>query len=135
MAKTVLIVEDSETVALLQVTLLEKGGYDVRHAATGAEGLRLVSEWVPDILVLDITLPDMDGLDILKKIQTSRPETRPDVLVISGHDDPEVTFASLRAGAQGLEPYRAVLLAIAGWLAVAALAFRFLPASPLLRRP
>ncbi len=39
------------------------------------------------------------------------------------------------AGAQGLEPYRAVLLAIAGWLALASLAFRFLPASPLLRRP
>ena len=37
------------------------------------------------------------------------------------------------AGAQGLEPYRAVLLAIAGWLALAALAFRVLPVSPLLR--
>lgn len=96
----ILVVEDSETVALLQVSLLENSGYDVRHADTGTEGLRLVSEWVPDILVLDITLPDIDGLDILKKIQMSRPETRPDVLVLSGHDDPEITFASLRAGAQ-----------------------------------
>ena len=96
----VLIVEDSETVAMLQIRLLENSGYDVRHAETGAEGLRLAAEWVPDILVLDITLPDMDGLDILKKIQMSRPETRPDVLVLSGHDDPEITFASLRQGAQ-----------------------------------
>ena len=96
----ILVVEDSETVAMLQLGLLESHGYEVRHAANGTDGLVFIHEWVPDILVLDITLPDMDGLDILRKVQLSRPETRPDVVVLSGHDDPEVTFASLRAGAQ-----------------------------------
>ncbi|MBV6493897.1 MAG: Adenylate cyclase 2 [Turneriella sp.] len=95
----ILIIEDSETVALLQTTLLEKNNYDVKHAATGHEGLRLISAWQPEILLLDIVLPDTNGIEILKKISFEPPEKRPDVIVLSGHDDPEITFESLRQGA------------------------------------
>ncbi len=99
MTAKILIIEDNEPIALIQKTLLEKNQYDVRHAETGAEGLKIAREWLPEILLLDIMLPDTDGLSILKEINGWLPADRPDVIVLSGHDDPEVTFESLRSGA------------------------------------
>lgn len=96
----VLVIEDSPAVAEVQTQLLEKNGYESRHAETGAAGLQVLKEWQPDILLLDVTLPDTDGITILKEIQTWAPQNRPDILVLSGHDNPEVTFESLRHGAQ-----------------------------------
>lgn len=95
----VLVIEDSVTIAMVQTALLEKNGYDTKHAETGADGLKLVAEWKPDVLVLDIMLPDTDGISILKEINTWEPDLRPDTIVLSGHDNPEVTFESLRQGA------------------------------------
>lgn len=108
-AKTkVLIIEDSPTIAMVQAQLLETNGYDPRHAETGAAGLQLLKEWQPDILLLDITLPDTDGITILREINTWPSQDRPEILVLSGHDTPEVTFDSLRHGAQDFirKPFR-----------------------------
>lgn len=95
----ILVIEDSVTIAMVQTMLLEKSGYDAKHAETGAEGVQLCEDWKPDVLVLDIMLPDTDGITILKKINTWEPDLRPDTIVLSGHDNPEVTFESLRQGA------------------------------------
>jgi len=95
----ILVIEDSPTIAVVQTMLLEKSGYEAKHAETGALGLQLIEEWQPDVLVLDIMLPDTDGISILKKINTWQPHLRPDTIVLSGHDNPEITFESLRQGA------------------------------------
>lgn len=99
MKTKILVIEDSVTIAMVQTMLLEKNGYEARHSETGTEGLKVAEEWLPDVLVLDIMLPDTDGLSILKKINTWAPELRPDIIMLSGHDNPEVTFESLRQGA------------------------------------
>ncbi len=68
--KTVLVVEDTPANIKLVTMLLEKDGYRVLQAETGTDGLKLAQLHFPDLILMDIQLPDMDGLtavNILKK--------------------------------------------------------------------
>ncbi|MFD0589679.1 response regulator [Paenibacillus sp. GCM10027627] len=72
MEKTkILIVEDESAIADLLAYGLMKEGYAVKTAANGAEGLKEVDHFRPDMLILDWMLPDMSGLDICKKVTSS----------------------------------------------------------------
>ena len=95
----ILLIEDSDVVATLETAILQSSGYIVQHAATAAEGLNLIRDWHPDLLILDIKLPDMDGLSVLRQIGEKPKHLMPDVIVLSGHDDPEVTYECLKNGA------------------------------------
>lgn len=95
----ILVIDDDDAIALIEVTVLEKAAYEVRRASTGAEGVEALKTWRPDLLILDIMLPDIDGVTILKSINSMHLETVPDIIVLSGHDDPEMTFECLRNGA------------------------------------
>lgn len=63
--KTVLVVEDNEQNRMLSHALLEAKGYDILEASTGMEGWRLAREQRPDIILLDIQLPDVSGLQVI----------------------------------------------------------------------
>ncbi|MBL8956262.1 MAG: response regulator [Myxococcaceae bacterium] len=95
---TVLVVEDQVELAwVMKATLLQRG-YQVVLAASGEEALALARRVRPEIITLDIELPDMNGLE-LSEIFRHDPDTRnARVLVISGHDERE---KALRAGASG----------------------------------
>ncbi len=70
--KTVLVVEDNEDNMELITFILEKNGYNVIKAETGQQGLDMALEERPDFIILDIQLPDMDGLEVLQKIRSSK---------------------------------------------------------------
>lgn len=70
----VLHVEDSATTRLQVRTMLERAGIEVVSAATGGEGLRRASEDEPDVVLLDVQLPDMDGFEVCRRLK-SRPDT------------------------------------------------------------
>jgi two-component system KDP operon response regulator KdpE len=82
---SILLVEDEPDLLLALRLLLEDRGHDVVDAATGAEALRLATERRPDVVVLDVGLPDMDGLDVLSELGTWPSGKRPAVVVISAH--------------------------------------------------
>ena len=65
----------------------------------GEEALALVAEHEPDLLVLDITMPKMTGLEVTKELRAAGSETP--ILVLSMHDDPEYVLEAVRAGADG----------------------------------
>src|SRR5215469_850325 len=65
-AKTILFVEDSEVERLAYQRVLEKAGYQVQVARDGLEGLRLLHNLVPDLVLLDLVLPKFDGVEVLK---------------------------------------------------------------------
>lgn len=65
---TILIIEDEMNIRLFVAANLEARGYTVLEAETGAEGLRLLRSSAPDVLILDMALPDMTGLDILHQM-------------------------------------------------------------------
>jgi two-component system copper resistance phosphate regulon response regulator CusR len=66
---TILLVEDEERVASFVVKGLEAHGYPVEHVATGAEALARIRAGEPDLILLDLTLPDLDGLEILRRLR------------------------------------------------------------------
>ena len=67
--KTVLIVEDNELNMKLFHDLLEAHGYDTIEARTGPEALELASEYHPDLILMDIQLPEVSGLEVTQKIK------------------------------------------------------------------
>ncbi len=71
----------------------------VAEAADGAEALALLAELTPDILVLDISMPEKTGLEVTKELRADASEVG--VLILSMHDDPEYVLEAVRAGADG----------------------------------
>ncbi len=69
--KTVLVIEDNEDNMILITFILEKKGYNVLGAETGQQGFDMALKSRPDFIILDIQLPDMDGLEVLQKIRNS----------------------------------------------------------------
>lgn len=80
----VLLIEDDQSLADGMVTALKRGGYAVDHAATGTEGLRLFRATAPDLLILDLGLPDMDGIAVLQSLRRDKFNTP--VLILTARD-------------------------------------------------
>jgi CheY-like chemotaxis protein len=70
--KTILLVEDNPLNMKLAVDLLEYGGFRVVRATSGVHALEYLSKEPPDLILLDIRLPDMDGFEILQRIRSQK---------------------------------------------------------------
>lgn len=75
MSQRILIVDDEEMIRLLYRKELSRGGYEVDTASSGAEAIKKVSQGNFGVVVLDIELPDMSGLEVLQKLREIAPET------------------------------------------------------------
>ncbi|MBZ6088292.1 response regulator transcription factor [Streptomyces olivaceus] len=93
---SVLVVEDDPVIQAALIEVLTGHGYAVQTAHQGFEGLRAVTRSQPDIVVLDLGLPDLDGLDVLRMI---RGVSRVPVLVATARDDETEIIRLLNAGA------------------------------------
>ncbi|MDP3963919.1 MAG: response regulator [bacterium] len=67
--KKILLVEDDPFISEMYTTKFERAGYDIEVGMTGKEGLMKAREWMPDILLLDILIPEMDGFEVLSQIK------------------------------------------------------------------
>ena len=65
----ILVVEDEKSIAHFISTVLNNNGYEAMQAVSGTEALSMISSHCPDLIILDLGLPDMDGLDILRKLR------------------------------------------------------------------
>jgi DNA-binding response OmpR family regulator len=92
----VLIIEDDPDVASFEKIMLSRAGYDTRIAANGSEGLELVKEFKPEVVLLDIGLPDISGLDVCTKIAETADSY---ILLVSGHSSEDVKLTGLGLGA------------------------------------
>jgi CheY-like chemotaxis protein len=72
MAKKILVVDDEEHVRQLFKEELTEEGYDVYLAADGAEAIRMVDEVQPDLVTLDVRMPGMDGIEVLRVLKEKR---------------------------------------------------------------
>jgi CheY-like chemotaxis protein/Tfp pilus assembly protein PilF len=84
--KTILVVDDSPTVRKLISGKLEKSGHNVVCAADGVEALERMNEITPDLVLLDITMPRMDGYEVCKQIRSNPEAQNLPVVMISGKD-------------------------------------------------
>ncbi len=69
--KTILIIEDNDDNMKLICFILEKNGYSTIRAVTGRDGINMALKDKPDLVLLDIQLPDMNGIEVLKAIRNS----------------------------------------------------------------
>ncbi len=92
----VLVVDDETTLAELLSMALRYEGWEVRSAGDGRGALRLAREFRPDAVVLDIMLPDMDGLEVLRRLRAESPDVP--VLFLTARDAVEDRVAGLTAG-------------------------------------
>jgi two-component system response regulator RegX3 len=92
----VLIIEDDPDISSFEQTMLSRAGYQTRIAGTGKDGLALVGTYKPDVVLLDIGLPDMSGLDVLTTIAETADAY---ILMVSGHSSEDVKLSGLGLGA------------------------------------
>lgn len=79
---TVLICDDAENMRLLVRAVLESCGYTIMESSNGREGLEQVALHQPDLLILDLKMPELGGLDVLAEL-ADQPRRRPKILVLS----------------------------------------------------
>ncbi|MEV6911868.1 response regulator transcription factor [Amycolatopsis sp. NPDC051071] len=92
----VLVVDDESSLSELVSMALRMEGWDIRTAADGTEAVRVAREFRPDAVVLDVMLPDMNGLEVLRRMRSEAPNLP--VLFLTAKDAVEDRIAGLTAG-------------------------------------
>ncbi|MDN7121807.1 response regulator, partial [Nocardioides sp. ChNu-153] len=94
--RTVLVVDDDEDIRFLVVTVLEEAGYTVLEASTGAEAVEVVRREQPDLVTLDLGLPDIDGMETCRRLRAFSDAF---VIMLTGRTDESDRLAGLDVGA------------------------------------
>jgi DNA-binding NtrC family response regulator len=95
--RRILIIDDERPILLTLDALLGRHGYQVETAATASYGLRMLKSNSPAVILLDLQLPDADGLQTLEQIKRDHPETQ--VIILTAHDSLNNAIESIKRGA------------------------------------
>lgn len=99
-----LLVEDSPTQAIEIIAHLQRYGLNVIRAEDGVAGLRMVDEHRPDLIVLDVNLPKMDGYQVCRRLKRDPQTASIPVIMLTVADSSEATLIGLEAGADDYIP-------------------------------
>lgn len=97
MSKTILVVDDAAFMRMMIRDILAKEGYAIHEAVNGRDAIEKYDEVRPDLVTLDITMPELDGVEALKAIRAAHPEAR--VLMVSAMGQQKMIVEALEAGA------------------------------------
>lgn len=98
MAKSVLIIEDNEHVREIFVSMLRSAGYEMLDAGTGTQGIEKALSAKPNLILLDLDLPDMTGMDTAKAIRKNSTTAHIPIIACSAWSGREWREEALRAG-------------------------------------
>lgn len=84
-APRVLLVEDQADVAAMLMRLLQRNGYDVQWRSTGLDGVRGFQQFKPEVVLLDLGLPELDGFEVARWIRLQIDEPQPLIIAITGY--------------------------------------------------
>ena len=94
MDNTILLADDEEGIRKVLGISLADSGYEVLTAENGEEALKIFRDAGPSIVLTDIKMPGMDGIELLRKIKLENPDT--EVIMITGHGDLDLAIKSLK---------------------------------------
>lgn len=84
MAKKVLVVDDDPDVRLFSVTVLEENGYTPLEAANGEEGLKMIKQEKPELVILDVLMPRQSGIRLYRELKTDKSLKNIPIIILSG---------------------------------------------------
>ncbi len=99
MTLSILIVDDNLSLANLYQIVFERNNWQVRRVSGGQEALDSIAADMPDVVLLDVMMPDMDGIEVCRRIRADWPKAPPCIAVYTANNRPEVREACLAAGA------------------------------------
>ncbi|MEE4263570.1 MAG: response regulator [Desulfobacteraceae bacterium] len=113
MNSRILLIDDEPDIVRVLSMSLRADGYEVIPAHSGVEGIEIFEKERPDIVLTDIKMPGMDGIEVLKKVKSIHPQS--EVIIITGHGDIDNTIEALQYGASDFinKPVRDEALSIA----------------------
>ena len=97
MTHTILVIDDEKDIRISLTGILEDEGYHIITAESGAEGIESAQQELPDLILLDIWMPGMDGLETLERLKSLFPQLT--VIMISGHGTIETAVRATKLGA------------------------------------
>ena len=100
-AKTVLVIDDSIVIRKMVEIALEDENFSIATAVSGKDGLAMMDEKNPDLIILDLMLPDINGIDLLKTVKASKGIP---VIMLSGKDSPQMVEKARAEGADAFLP-------------------------------
>lgn len=98
MAQKIIIIDDDMLTRVSTADLIKSWGYEVETAASCQEGLKLLHDAVPDVAIIDLRLPDGDGMDLLSVIREQHPEV--DAIILTGHASIDSAIEAIKKGAE-----------------------------------
>lgn len=99
MAKTILIVEDEPTLQKTLSTALQQEGYEIKNATDGEIGLKLAKEFKPDLILLDLILPKIDGFEALEELKNDESTKSIPIIVLTNLESTQEIERALVMGA------------------------------------
>ena len=96
MSHTILIVDDEKEIRNSLSGVLQDEGYDTLTASGGEDALRVVREDAVEVVLLDVALPDIDGMEMIRRVKENRPET--EVIVITGYATVDSAIEAMKLG-------------------------------------
>jgi DNA-binding response OmpR family regulator len=100
----ILLIEDDVRLARMVADYLRQNQFEVQHAADGASGLAALRRHQPDLVILDLMLPDANGLDLFREIRALHPSAPVPVIMLTARGDPVDRVVGLEMGAEDYIP-------------------------------
>ena len=109
MRKRILVIDDDKSIARAVMIRLKAAGYDTTHAPDGLSGLATAKEYEPDLILLDIRMPDLDGFEVNKRLKATPGLADIPVIIVSAHVQETARDAARAGGVFGFveKPYNA----------------------------
>lgn len=88
--------DDEQDILEMLKTVLTASGYEVLITVDGLQGLKIAKAELPDLILLDVTMPEIDGFEVLKRLKKDKKTTRIPVIMLTGRSEPEDVSDGIR---------------------------------------